>query len=67
MGLVDSLAEDTVRVDFELLRDAMQPLREHIAFIVVFVLSVMPERSGIDLYLLSDIGAKRQFCSNRQS
>ena len=41
MGLVDSLAEDTVRVDSELLRDAMQPLREHIAFIVVFVLSAM--------------------------
>ena len=39
--MVDSLAEDSVDVDFGMLRDAMQPLRDHRAFIVVFVLSAM--------------------------
>jgi len=39
--LVNNLAEDTTRVDSGMLRDALQPLREHTAFIIVFVLSAM--------------------------
>ena len=39
--MVDSLADGTARNNSEMLGDAMQPLREHLAFIVVFVLSAM--------------------------
>ena len=39
--MVDGLPEDMARVDSEVSLDAMRPLREHILFIVVFVLSAM--------------------------
>ena len=39
--MIDSSVNDVASVDSNILRDAMQPLREHLAFIVVFVLSAM--------------------------